>query len=86
MNAGTPTQVQYPSRTVIRTVLQVLLGLSVLIPEIISELGLNTGLPLIAGVLVICGGIARVMAMPAVNAFLSQWLPWLAPVPPPARD
>lgn len=88
------TQELNPASAVIRTILQVgvpaFLSLGVLLPEILDVIeknmpgvlpeGLRLWLLGAAGVLTgASAAIARIMAIPGVNDFLRQYLPWLAP-------
>jgi hypothetical protein len=71
------TQTQYPWRTTVRTVVQVVLALATLIPVLIATGGLSA----VAGsaqVVAVCAAITRIMALPQVEAFLSVYVPWLA--------
>lgn len=68
-----------PWRRTLRTVFQALLGLAVMLPILIAQTGLNVDqVPWLAGVLVVCAAITRLMAIPAVETFLQQFLPWLS--------
>lgn len=78
MTDQTPTQVQYPWRSTIRTAVQVALALATLIPYVVTE----THIPAegwVAQVVAVSAGLARVMALPGVAAFLERFAPWLAP-------
>lgn len=71
------TQVRLPSRATIRTTFQVIVGLAAVTPFLVDALGLKaTGVA--ATVLAVAAAITRVMAMPAVEDFLQQYVPWLA--------
>lgn len=83
---STPTQVRRPWRAVVRTAFQALVAIAPMAP-VIYQAATNhnpaaaTGAA--GGVLVIAGGITRVMALPGVNAFIERYLPFLAPEPKP---
>lgn len=77
-----PTQVRFPKRTTIRSVFQALIGLAAALPLVIGALGLPTTGGVVAIVLAVSAGITRVMAIPAVNRWLEDHLPWLAAKPP----
>ena len=77
--ADTPTQVQHPWYTTARSIFQFAMGLLVIVPVIIAELGLADSIPWVAGALAVAAAVARVMAIPAVVEFLKQWAPWLSP-------
>ena len=82
LRATAPTQVRFPNRTTIRSVFQVLIGLAAVMPIVISTLGLPATGGIVGIVLAVSAGITRVMAIPAVNRFLEDHLPWLAAKPP----
>lgn len=69
-----PAQVAYPSKAVIRTVVQIVVGLAVAMPYLVTELGLDGTWPVVVTVLGISAGITRVMAIPAVNILLGKYL------------
>lgn len=74
----TPTQVQYPWRAAVRTGVQVAVALATLIPYVVT----NADVPAtgwVAQVVAVSAGLARVMALPGVTAFLERFAPWLAP-------
>lgn len=88
------TQERNPASAVIRTILQVgvpaFLSLGVVLPEILAVIeenmpgvlpeGLRLWLLGAAGILTgASAAIARIMAIPAVNDFLREYFPWLAP-------
>ncbi|MFJ9895228.1 hypothetical protein ACIQPR_18125 [Streptomyces sp. NPDC091280] len=57
-----------------RTVLQTTVGVAVVLPGIVDASGIPASLPWVAGALAIAGGLARVMALPSVQALLPSWL------------
>ncbi|XUL90988.1 hypothetical protein ACQ86D_33795 [Streptomyces galilaeus] len=57
-----------------RTVLQTAIGVSVALPGIVDASGVPASLPWVAGALAVAGGLARVMALPSVQALLPSWL------------
>lgn len=68
-----------PWRRTIRTVFQALVGLAVMAPLLVAQTGLDPDqLPWLAGVLAVAAAITRIMAIPQVEAWLQQFLPWLA--------
>lgn len=69
-----PTQVEYPGRAVLRTVVQAAVGLLLIIPFVVSELGLPSTLPWVGGALAASAITARLMAVPQVNAWLERWI------------
>lgn len=80
-----PTQVRRPWRATLRTVLQALVSVCAMLPLLVGASGLDEQVPAVAGVLAVAAAVTRIMALPAVEAFLQQFLPWLAAAPrPPA--
>lgn len=57
-----------------RTVLQTGVGVAVALPGIVDASGVPASLPWVAGALAVAGGLARVMALPSVQALLPSWL------------
>lgn len=76
----TPTQTAHPWRATVRTVVAAIVGALFLLPIVVSQLGVD-GVPWVAAVVAIAGTVTRVLAIPAVNAFITEYLPWLAPTP-----
>lgn len=75
-----PTQVLYPWRAVARTVFQVTVALTTLIPVVVATGGIPaTGA--VVWVLGVCGAVTRIMAAPAVNEVLARVAPWLLAEP-----
>ncbi|MFI0739355.1 hypothetical protein ACH4PU_14885 [Streptomyces sp. NPDC021100] len=56
----------------LRTVLQTAVALAVALPAIVDASGIPSTLPWVAGALAVAGGLARVMALPAVEALLDR--------------
>lgn len=81
---GQTTQSRHPWRATTRTVTAAVLALLPVLPEIASQLGVAT-YPVVASVLVVVGGVTRVLAMPAVNSWLHTYSPWLAADPAPPQ-
>ena len=98
-----PTQVRFSARSVVRTVLQTIvpavLALGVVVPEVVQIVleqsgeampdGLRASLLAVsAGIAAVAGALAKIMALPKVEALLrsSVFTRWLAaeptPVPP----
>ncbi|MCF6523061.1 hypothetical protein [Streptomyces sp. JJ36] len=57
-----------------RTVLQTAVALAVVLPAVVEASGVPETLPWVAGALAVAGGLARVMALPQVQAFLPRRL------------
>lgn len=66
-----PSQVAYPEKAVVRTALQVFVGLAAIAPFLVTDLGLNTTGGLIAGALGVAAALTRIMAIPAVDRMLA---------------
>ncbi len=77
----TPTQVQYPWRSTLRTVFQVALAGVAMWALIIEVAGVDQTNTIVAATILFAAGANRVMALPAVNAFITRFLPWLAAEP-----
>lgn len=73
------TQTAYPWRATVRTAFAFLIGLAASWALIIQTLGLGPDIPWVATSLVAAAGITRVMALPAVDNLIRQFVPWLAP-------
>ncbi|MCX4987113.1 hypothetical protein [Streptomyces sp. NBC_00572] len=61
------------TKRTVRTVLQSAAALAVAAPGIVAASGIPESLPYVAGFLAVAGGLARVMALPAVEAFLDRF-------------
>lgn len=70
-NPVPPSQVAYPAKALLRTVVQVLVGLAAIAPFLVNDLGLETTGKVVAVVLGVAAAITRVMAIPAVDRLLS---------------
>lgn len=57
----------------IRTVVQVVVPLAVVLPEIVEASGVNDSLPWVAGAIAGSAALTRIMAVPQVQ----KWLLWL---------
>lgn len=64
----------------LRTVVQTLVGLCVLLPSAASSSGLTATLPWAAGAVAAAGALSRLMSLPGVQALLPSWLRTGAPV------
>jgi hypothetical protein len=80
-----PTQVRRPWRSMVRTVVQVAAGLVTLIPFVVAGVYADPSAAPAAVVqlLGVTAVVARVMALPQVEAFLVRWVGPLAAAPPP---
>jgi hypothetical protein len=75
-----PTQTQHPWRATVRTVVAGVLAFIPIAPVLVEYLGVGA-VPWVAGTLTILGTATRVLAIPAVNAYVTEYLPWLAATP-----
>ncbi|WP_407316614.1 hypothetical protein UQW22_09830 [Isoptericola halotolerans] len=81
MTTPKTTQSAHPWRATVRTILAVVAGLATLVPAVLDAISdgdpANLG-PWTAVALAVSGAVTRVLALPAVEAFLERFLPWLA--------
>lgn len=80
MTQPIPTQTRHPWRATVRTVVAGALGLCSLLPYVVAEAHVPTE-GAVGQALLVTGAITRVMAIPAVNDWITQYLPWLAATP-----
>lgn len=75
-----PTQVRKPWRTTARTLFQSLVALATLLPFVVAGVYTNAeDYPaVVTQVLGVSAAVARVMALPQVEEFLRQFLPFLS--------
>lgn len=85
LDAAPATQVRRPWRATLRTAFQLLVGLAAMLPLLVDAAGLEETTPVLAGVLAVSAAVTRIMALPAVEAFLAQFLPFLAAAPRPEQ-
>ncbi|MGJ5826712.1 hypothetical protein [Streptomyces ossamyceticus] len=60
------------SKRTVRTVIQGVVMFAVALPAIVTASGIPESLPWVAGALAVAGGLARVMALPAVEQLLGR--------------
>lgn len=81
----TPTQVANPTRTTVRSLVQLTVALGIAAPEIVAiVLGYwdPEWLALVgAQVVAVHGAVTRIMAIPGVNVWISEHLAFLAAIP-----
>lgn len=75
-----PTQTVHPMRASIRTGIQALVGLLLVLP--LLPPAAFSAWPWLLPVVPIAAAVARVLAIPAVETYLKRWLPWLSAQPP----
>ncbi|WP_280429740.1 hypothetical protein [Nocardia brasiliensis] len=73
----TPSQVAHPWQATARTTFAVVVALVSLIPVVAVAGGIDTA-PAVAQVIAVCAAVTRILALPGVNAFLTEFLPFLA--------
>ena len=73
------SQERAPWRATARTLFAALIGLASMWALVVEALGLDQGIPWVAASLAVTGAVTRLMALPAVNNWLRQYIPWLAP-------
>lgn len=81
-----PTQVRRPWRATLRTAFQALVAFAGLAPFIAAAVEEATGydldgVPFVVTALLACAAFTRVMTLPAVEAFLQRFVPFLAATP-----
>ncbi|MDX3841722.1 MULTISPECIES: hypothetical protein [Streptomyces] len=60
------------AKRTVRTVIQGVVMFAVALPAIVSASGIPDALPWVAGALAVAAGLARVMALPAVEQLLDR--------------
>ncbi|OAR21924.1 hypothetical protein A8W25_28180 [Streptomyces sp. ERV7] len=60
------------AKRTVRTILQGVVAFAVALPAIVNASGIPDTLPWVAGALAVAGGLARVMALPAVEQILDR--------------
>jgi hypothetical protein len=75
-----PTQTRHPWRATVRTVFAGVVGALTLLPEVATAAHIGT-VPTVVQVLGVAGAVTRVLAIPGVNGWLGQYVPWLAASP-----
>ncbi|MGP3687361.1 hypothetical protein ACTVZO_22110 [Streptomyces sp. IBSNAI002] len=60
------------AKRTVRTVIQTTVALAVALPAVIGAAGIPDTLPWVAAALAAAGGLARVMALPTVEALLDR--------------
>lgn len=75
-----PSQSRRPWRATARTVFAGFVAIAPLAPTLAQSLGVEA-VPVVAGALVLIGGVTRLLAEPNVEAFLRQHFSWLSAEP-----
>lgn len=86
MSTNQPTQVSRPWRATVRTLFQALVSFAALAPLLAAAVEEATGYDVhgvrfVVVALAVAAAITRIMAIPAVEAFLARFLPFLAADP-----
>ncbi|MFD5057440.1 hypothetical protein [Streptomyces sp. NPDC058394] len=63
---------QAPTKRTIRTAIQAATGFAIALPAIVDASGIPETLPWVAGGLAAASGLARIMALPSVEALLDR--------------
>lgn len=81
--ASETTQTRRPWRATLRTIFQAALGLASMWALIVETIGLNPEWQWVASSLVVTAALTRLMAVPAVEEWLTRyiWTRWLAADP-----
>lgn len=79
------TQVNHPWRATLRTGVAALVAAVPLVASVLAGLHLD-GTVWGAWLISATAAVTRVMALPAVDAWLRRFAPWLAPQPPPPPE
>lgn len=83
MAQPTPTQTRHPWRATVRTVFASVVALLSLLPVIAATARLDA-VPAVAQVLTVAATVTRVLAIPGVDGWLREYLPFLAAEPKPS--
>jgi len=73
------TQTAHPWRATVRTLFAAVVGFAAMWGLIVQAAGFDPSVEWVSASIAATGAITRVMALPAVDAFIRQFLPWLAP-------
>lgn len=60
------------NKRAIRTVIQAVVGFALALPAIVAATGIPESLPWVAGAVAVSAGLARIMALPAVERLLDR--------------
>lgn len=74
------TQNRHPWRAVIRTVFAAVVAAATLLPVAAAAGGIDT-VPAVAQVVAIAGAVTRFLALPVVEEWMRDFVPWLAAAP-----
>ena len=69
----------------VRTVVAATVALLPILPTLVEKLGIGT-VPWVAGILAGAGAITRVLAMPQMEEWLHEYVPWLSAQPAPPQN
>ena len=86
MSNPTPTQVQYPWRSTVRTAFQVVVAVALTWGLVVEAAGLDQTNAVVSATVLFASGVNRVMALPSVNALIARFVPWLAAEPKSLGD
>lgn len=75
-----PTQTEHPWRATVRTVVAAVVALASLLPYILGAVHAD-GTVWGTQALAVIAGVTRVLAIPGVNDWLREYVPWLSATP-----
>lgn len=67
-----PTQARHPWKATLRTVFAAVVSVAAVWGLIIEASGVDSTIPVVAGTVLVAGGITRIMAIPQVNDLLKK--------------
>lgn len=78
-SAPEATQTSHPWRATLRTLFAIVVAFAAMWALVVQAAGLDPNTEWVVGSIAVASGITRVMALPAVDAFIRKFMPWLAP-------
>jgi hypothetical protein len=81
----TPTQTRHPWRATGRTLAAGIVGALSLLPTVALVAHLDS-VPAVAQAIAVAGAATRILALPGVDGWLRQFVPWLAAAPNTVAD
>jgi hypothetical protein len=76
------TQMAHPWRATVRTLFAAVVGFAAMWGVVVQAAGLDPSVEWVSASIAATGAVTRVMALPVVDAFIRQFVPWLAPDKP----
>lgn len=81
-SAEVSTQTAHPWRATVRTLFAAVVGFAAMWGVVVQAAGLDPSVEWVSASIAATGAVTRVMALPVVDAFIRQFVPWLAPDKP----